>query len=289
MTAGRLRMPEIERLAADVLLIAQPVELDGRVSWIPSHVRGTWPVNRYLIRGTGRIALVDTGLACHRDALLEALRPLVADRALDVLLTRAVSLESVGNAAALLDEFPDSTVITTNTLPTADLLHGARRFTDRHVAHGDVIDFDGESRLTFMEAPLKTLFTTWVFDERSRVLFTSDAFGFPAGERDPRELRRYLLARHDWIAHADTDALIERIDRCFDVRDVEVVAPATGAPVVGRAAVKQLREAVTAAIAVKQPVQAFRRPRYASGGGGARASAPAPPEDRGVRGLGTGG
>jgi flavorubredoxin len=150
-------------------------------------------------------------------------------------------------------------------------------------SRGDVINFDGESRLTFIEAPLKTLFTTWVFDDRSRVLFTSDALGFPAGERDARELRRYLLARHDWIAHADTDALIERIDRCFDVYEVEVVAPATGAPVVGRAAVQELREAVTAAIAVRQPVRAFRRPRGASGGDGGRVAAPGPAEDAGVR------
>jgi flavorubredoxin len=249
-------MVDVTTLTPGVVRIAQQIELDGRVSWVPPDVRGPWDVNRYVILGDGRAAMIDTGLACHRDELLRVVGDLLTDgRGLDLVITRAVSPECVGNAAALIDAFPDTRVITTNSLPTPDLLHGHRLFTDRHVAHGDSLAFDRVDELQFIEAPLKTLYTSWVFAPRSGVLFTSDAFGFPDHEQHPEVIRRYLLARHDWLERADPQPLADRLATCFERYDVRVIAPGTGAPIVGREAVRKLLDAVSAAIGTSRHPQ----------------------------------
>src|SRR5262245_9203282 len=85
--ANRLACPR--RLTSSLVRLGSYVELDGRVSWAPYSPGRVQPLNCYLLRKDGRAVLIDTGVAAHREIVLEQLWDrLPQDETLSVFLTR---------------------------------------------------------------------------------------------------------------------------------------------------------------------------------------------------------
>lgn len=133
--------------------------------------------NAFLIRGKNKTALIDTADPDFTEAFLETLE--TADiKAPDYVIVLHTEQDHSGSLSALLKKYPDIHLVGTKEVAklTATHLHiSAERFDI--VGEDDVLDLGGHT-LRFIKIP----FAHWpdntmVFDEESKVLFSSDLFG----------------------------------------------------------------------------------------------------------------
>ena len=240
--------------------LGESVPLDGRVSWFPAHARGSAPLNCYLLVEDDAALLIDTGLPCHRGALLEQLGALLPSGAhLAILHTRIAEYDSVGNTAAVCAAFPVERlyahfptrlmlVSTGGAPPDAPLAD-----SEEVVAQiGQSIPLNGGGReLVLVGAPLRLLLTFWAYDTGTRTLFTSDSFGhvrLDEREPGPEDVREQLFAKFDWLNEADRGPLLDELHELFQTHDVETIAPMHGRSIRGRKAVARHVELVERAL-----------------------------------------
>src|SRR5687768_651950 len=99
-------MSPLIHLAPGVDVLANPYEVDGRVSWHGKGVRGWATANCALVRDGDRALLIDTGLTIHRDEMLSGLRGLLgATDRLEVFTTRVGEFDSVCNLVDVIGTF----------------------------------------------------------------------------------------------------------------------------------------------------------------------------------------
>jgi flavorubredoxin len=247
----------IERIAEDILVLTDLVPIDGRVSWIPPEARGFEPYNEYVVLSDERALLIDTGVALHEESLLESLREVIGPRELVVFVTR-IELDCLGNLGRIFDLFPRVQVTTSNIVPLLKLVHVADStpppIPPVRLPVGSTLAEFGFPRLRIHEALLRTLGSTWLWDEKTATLFTTDIFctdmlSSPdesvlrwdrTGLQSPQDIRNFVLRKFDWLETADSAKLLPPWEKFFSQVQPAALAPIHGRIQVGQDLVKQV-------------------------------------------------
>lgn len=236
--------PSTESLAdGAVSVLHLPIRLDGRIAAYPATLRGEAMVNLYLLREGRKALLVDTGFSAHEPDVLAWLREhLPIDHDLSLIALRQSEFDSVCNVVPIVNRFNVSTVFGAQSQgmswfgfrPDARLEGRAATVAYTAVKQGPITVLGDASRaISVIQPALRLLTTHWLFDPRSRTLFTSDAFGHLSGDEandvDADELREYLATtRYWWLAGARTDTIVDWLDSVFDTFRVDRIASAYG-------------------------------------------------------------
>lgn len=263
----------------ELYALCNPYAVDGRVTWHDPQARGFAPMNTYVLREGGHALLIDTGISIHTDALLAELAEVLGERSeLAVLHTRIGEYTTICNTIPIAERFGIATVHSEQG--------DSPRWVDFRPGHGrdagapqplagarielfsvpDTIAVDPAATrvLDIFHATLRLLPTSWVYDRRTRTLFTSDVFTHlvapdsdgpwvVTAETDPSTVelvRRHLLStRYWWLAGARLEAIRESIAETFARHDVETVAPDFGCIIRGRELVARHVEMLDAILA----------------------------------------
>jgi len=252
-------------LATDALhVLANPYPVDGRVTWHAPAARGFAPMNTYLLREGSHALLIDTGVSLHTRELLAELDALLAAPCeLAVLHTRIGEYTTISNTIPIAERFPIATVHSEQD--------DSPRWVDFRPGHGrdagapdalpatrieiftvpDTIAVDpARARvLEIFHATLRLLPTSWLYDARTRTLFTSDLFSgvIRASPQGPwvvaadddattvDDMRSHLLeTRYWWLAGARLEPIRAAVADVFARHDVETIAPDFGCVLHGR-------------------------------------------------------
>jgi glyoxylase-like metal-dependent hydrolase (beta-lactamase superfamily II) len=193
-------------------------------SYFPLPGLGVLPVNAFVVRSRQPM-LVDTGLACLRGPFLDALRSVIDPEALKWIWLTHTDADHIGNLAAVAKEAPNARIITTYLgLGKMGLLELPIPPERTWLLNpGQSLDL-GDRRITAVKPPsYDAPETTGFIDERTRVLFSADAFGAlmhePAEEVSdipPARLRDGMLtwATVDapWLNITDAGRFAARLD-----------------------------------------------------------------------------
>lgn len=264
----------IELGAGGPLAFCNPYRVDGRVSWHAERLRGWAPMNSYLLRGAAEAVLIDPGLSIHREEILRQVEDELGDRELELLLLRQGEFDSICNVAPLVDrfgvrrihgEFTDAFIwadVVTEPRLFAAALEGPENLVLRP---DEGLEIAGWGHLEAIRTTLRLLNTLWLWDERSRTLFTSDSFSYlvaddpggpwvlEAGEEDTTTVadvaEHLATTRYWWLRGADVTEIREWLRGVFATREVETIAPAFGRLIRGRDAVLRHRDLLDQAIA----------------------------------------
>lgn len=246
-------MSKVEQITEDIFVLTDLIAIDGRVSWIPPHTKGFEPHNSYVVLSDDRALLIDTGVAAREESLLTSLRELIGNRRLFIFITR-IELDCLGNLARILEVIPGAQVTTSNIVPLFNLIHVVETtppaLPPRRILIGNTLAEAGFSRLKIYEAVIRTLGATWLWDEKSGTLFTTDIFNTDMltdraqsvlhreedESQSPEAMREFILQKFDWLEFADTSKLAANWDRFFSQVHPSIIAPVHGRIQVGKAA-----------------------------------------------------
>ena len=140
--------------------------------------------NIYLISGSKKIALVDTGIGFQVDDTIVNLKKMLNGRKLDILILTHRHFDHVGGANAIIKEFSPKVYAGRYDAPPlregdTDSTLGTKfggTFSPIEVndlKEGDVMDLGGH-RLRVLETPGHTIGSIAIYDETSGALFTGD-------------------------------------------------------------------------------------------------------------------
>ncbi|MGH2849001.1 MAG: hypothetical protein ACRDLP_00110 [Solirubrobacteraceae bacterium] len=239
------------------------------MTWHPPEARGFAPLNTYVCREDDHSLIIDTGISLHTDELLDQLGSLLPPSPPPAVLhTRIGEYTTISNTAPIAERFGISTIHSEqrDSPRWVDFRPGHGRDVDRFAALQaatislftvpDTIRVDpgGSRSLDIFHATLRLLPTSWLYDRRTRTLFTSDVFTHvmraePVGpwvvtagldDTSVEQVRRHLLAtRYWWLAGAKLEAIRASIDDTFDRYEVETIAPDFGCVLHGRDVVRR--------------------------------------------------
>ncbi|MBI5656263.1 MAG: FprA family A-type flavoprotein [Geobacter sp.] len=193
--------------------------------------RGT-SYNSYLIRGKDKIAVIDTVKEKRSEEFLAKVKSLVGKEKVDYIIVNHAEPDHSGSLAAMLEQYPAATVVSTQAAKTflGNLVH--REFPSQVVKDGDTIDLGG-ARLRFIMAPYlhwpDTMFTLL---EEEGILFTCDAFGthYSGDSLFNDELHDFTPDMHfyfDCIVRPFKDKVISAINKIRNERIV-IICPSHG-------------------------------------------------------------
>lgn len=252
----------------ELAVLGGMIPLDERVSWVPSTVKGWQPSNCYLLTEPSSALLVDSGLAIHRnlvlDGLTEALGP---DGALSIFFTRG-EMDCVSNLEPISERFDVLALFTGGVVNPFDAFDevnrlrykGRRQQIDVRSEGGDAMPRTPKIEIsptrTFeIESPLFRLLPTfWGWDNTTGTIFTSDVFthGVVAKKTDSPvvdsttddtttvdDVIDHLLAKYEWLRKASTAPIQEWLADRFATLQPEIIAPTRGCVLQGRTVVNR--------------------------------------------------
>ena len=228
------------------------IELDGRISWAPPIPGRFTPNNCYAVAEADRVYLIDTGVAAHREIVIDQLKGLLPpDRPVTAFLTRSEYMCS-GNLAAICNTGSIEELVTTSRNPFAGSTEIVRGLTDNvrrtEPDRGSIVPLGSSENLLIIPPLLRLLGMFWVYDKQSKTMFTSDLFGHVSVASPSLQpivddladddttydtVRNHTLMRYHWLPMATTEPLIAWMEHVFDTYEVEVIAPTSGAVLVG--------------------------------------------------------
>jgi glyoxylase-like metal-dependent hydrolase (beta-lactamase superfamily II) len=249
--------PSDANFAAGVYRLGGIEAIDGRISWAPDWKGSFLPISCYLVVEDEEAVLVDTGVPAHRAAIAEQVRA-IGPKRLQLTATRLNEFDSMGNALSLAGILPVDAIhlhfpalrwvaYEPDGVSPAQL---EKTVEARLLADGDAISVDRRGRrpLEVLSAPVRLLKTSWLFDDASGTLFSSDAFGhvpcdskqgsvsLSAGEdtTSAADVRASLSPKLRWLFGANLREIRVEIETIFSERDVRAIAPGLGRVLVGR-------------------------------------------------------
>ncbi|WP_037367996.1 MBL fold metallo-hydrolase [Amycolatopsis orientalis] len=229
-----------------VVRLGGSVPLDGRVSWAPADVRGTQPLNCYLVRSAEGAVLIDTGVRVHAARIVAQLRESVPENTpLAVVLTRT-EMDCCLNLPEIEAAFPVTAVHYTGgiTVPVVDAPR--ERITVEEGRPAELEPIPGIP-LRIHAPRLRLLPTLWPYDPLSQTLFTSDSFCHTRTEADdapdPAAVAAQLRVKFSWLDHADPAPVLDDLRAVFAADPVRAIAPGHGFPLLGRETVEAHVEA----------------------------------------------
>lgn len=237
-------------------------QLDGRVSSYPEAARGFTAANCYLLKQDDGALLLDTGFAVHEAAILEQLGELLdPGTPLHLFPLRINEFMSVCNAMPIAQRF--NVVACYAPFPDVDCwldfnwdgrdgdgaaplsVETALLSSEQQLQVGA----SGARPVAAFSAPIRLINTSWIYDEATRTLFSSDMFTHnwrdnPDGPwliagndaaATPDFVRSFLLnTRYWWLEGAAIDPLRREIADVFERYDIETIAPGYGCILQGR-------------------------------------------------------
>lgn len=250
--------PAVEVVPGRIHRLGGFIALDGRISWAPAMPGRFTPNSCYTVMEADRIYLIDTGVAAHRDTIIAQLEALLPPgRPVTAFLTRSEYMCS-GNLAAICNIGCIEELVTTSRNPFAGSTEIVRGLTDNvrrtEPDRGSIVPLGSSENLLIIPPLLRLLGMFWVYDKQSRTMFTSDLFGHasvaspseppivddPAADETTYEtVRDHTLMRYHWLPIATTAPLIAWMENVFDTYDIEVIAPTSGAVLVGAPVVRK--------------------------------------------------
>ena len=242
-------------------------QLGGRASAYPSDADGYSVCNCYLLKEGNRALLLDSGLTAHADSLISQINGLIdPGTRLSVYPLRINEFMSVANVEALADAFDVEQCYSSNADAAVWVDFGAR--SDRPGAQASVLKTTMVKRsqrlhvgdeslgraLEAFQAPIRLIGTRWIYDEKTRTLFTSDSFSWEwslqadgpwflddaSCTTTSAHVRSFLLnTRYWWLEGGDTATLRRKLAQVFEQYDIENLAPGYGRVLRGRDLVKR--------------------------------------------------
>ena len=237
-------------------------ELDGRASSYPNSARGFAPANCYLLKQDDGALLLDTGFAAHERAIMDQLAKLLEpDMPLHLFPLRVNEFMSVCNAMPIAERF--NVIACYAPIPDIDCWldfnwdgrdgEGAAPLSiETAVLNAQQqlqVGTSGERPIAAFNAPIRLINTSWIYDEATRTLFSSDMFAHHwrddpdgpwmiAGNDDVASsdwVRSFLLnTRYWWLEGAAIDPLRREVAAVFERYDIETIAPGYGCILQGR-------------------------------------------------------
>jgi len=250
-----------ELVAGKVYALHNTFELNGKISAYPEKARGFSPANCYLLIDEKAAMLLDTGYTAHEGAILEQLDSLLdREMPLSIFPLRINEFMSVCNTMAIAKRF--NVVECFSNVPNIEewvefeTLRGEERnpiLKTTLLGRGEQSQvFLGEKRkINVLTAPIRLISTRWIYDESSKILFSSDMFShiwsdfenspwqIGNNETDPvtdfKFVRSYLLnTRYWWIEGAHTKPIRNAIDDIYSRFNIQTIAPGYGTILRGR-------------------------------------------------------
>lgn len=251
----------IELGAGRVYAMQNTFELNGRISAYPESARGYSVANCYLLKEGDRAMLLDTGYAAHEGEILGQLGSLIGpDVPLSLFPLRINEFMSVSNAMAIAKRF--NVVECFSNVPDIEdwIEFETLRDEERNpilkttlIGRGDHSRVNlGPSRIVdVLNAPMRLISTRWIYDEESKILFSSDMFSHVWSDRDDGPwllddneedgvtdfsfVRSFLLnTRYWWIEGANLSPIRKAVAEVYDRFDIETIAPGYGTILNGR-------------------------------------------------------
>jgi flavorubredoxin len=251
----------IELGAGRVYAMQNTFELNGRISAYPESARGYSVANCYLLKEGDRAMLLDTGYAAHEVEILGQLGSLIGpDVPLSLFPLRINEFMSVSNAMAIAKRF--NVVECFSNVPDIEdwVEFETLRDEERNpilkttlIGRGDHSRVKlGPSRIVdVLNAPIRLISTRWIYDEESKILFSSDMFSHVWSDRDDGPwmlgdneedgvtdfsfVRSFLLnTRYWWIEGANLSPIRKAVAEVYDRFDIETIAPGYGTILNGR-------------------------------------------------------
>ena len=237
-------------------------EIGDGISWVAKGVTGYEPINCYLLLEEGGALLVDTGVPLHKQTVAAQLDGLIGrERATQIFLTR-FEADCLGNMPTLTADFRISAVNGGGNLNPFDFFDDLS--TDEQLRHdyqvekvrihpGGAVEVAPGRTVELVVTPLRLLTTFWGYDAATKTLFTSDSFGHAqvaTASTTPvidssndtitlDQVREHLLTKFEWLRGAETEPLIEEVDRIFQSHPIDIIAPTTGSVLMGRDVVER--------------------------------------------------
>lgn len=235
--------------------------VESLADWYPTGEELHLSQNAYLICDEETL-LFDTLTPVGKEAVVEQVETLLDGRGLDYLVISHPEANHAGNTGAILDAFPEATLVAPEQGSHHDLF--GLGDDDLLVGDGDTIDL-GERTVEFLD-PLfyDHGMTTWMRETTTETLFTVDFLGF---EHVPGEclqfadeletpvtasrLERFNSYAFTWLRYVDTDETDAALDEI-----IEEIAPSAIAPAHGQV----IREDATATLEkMRTAIHAFSR------------------------------
>ncbi|HYZ47517.1 MAG TPA: MBL fold metallo-hydrolase [Sphingomonas sp.] len=194
----------------------------------------------YLVLGTERTMLVDTGNAQDWPRIEGDVERFLAGRTLDFVFPTHGELPHCGLLTAWLDKYPDALAV--GSLRDFPLYYPDYADRMRSVAAGEAIDL-GDRRIVFLPPVWRDLRDTlWAFDTTERTLFVADAFAYLHYHEADRcdhliseqplpavEMIKYFNERAMyWTRFTDTERSFADIDEMLAVLRPKLIATAHG-------------------------------------------------------------
>lgn len=231
------------------------VPMEGRVTWAPRSETGYQPCNTYVLVGAGAdMLIIDPGLPWVEAEVLSGLRKVLPQGSRPrVFLTRA-QLDCCGNLTKVSSEYAIQEVFTGGLRNPFDAFDDAASATVGWSPDSMLQRSPSEAGLEVHNAALRMLATFWGYDRDTKTLFTSDSFTHTtvrnaadmpvvSAENDHdctlQDVRAHMLATFWWLQYADKRAIREDLQRLFETRDVEIIAPSRGCVIMGHEAVSR--------------------------------------------------
>jgi flavorubredoxin len=211
---------------------------DRDPEWYETGCEAYVPQCAYLVDGGAETLLFDTLSPASTDEILTAVDDLVGGRGLDYLVVSHPDVPHAGNALAILEEHPETTLVA----PGYGNDHELYRLDEGiHVTEGDEIDLGDRvvafHEATFLDAPV----SVWMTERETGTLFPVDWMGFVHldeerlrfvdeldGEFDPSRLVEFHGRVLFWYQYVDVEKTNAEIDRLVEKFDPAIVAPAHG-------------------------------------------------------------
>ncbi|MFT5180986.1 MAG: flavorubredoxin [Alphaproteobacteria bacterium] len=255
-----------ELAAGRVYALHNTFELNGRISAYPETARGFAPANCYLLIDDDAAMLLDSGYTIHEGAILEQLDSLLdREMPLSIFPLRLNEFMSVNNVMAIAKRF--NVVECFSPVPDVEewvefeTLRGEERNPTLKTTllgrgdHSQVI-LGPNRTVDVLNAPIRLISTRWIYDEASKILFSSDMFSHIWSDIEDRPwqlgdneddnvtdfpfVRSYLLnTRYWWIEGANMTPVRQAVNDVFENFDIQTIAPGYGTILCGRSHVER--------------------------------------------------
>jgi flavorubredoxin len=248
VTAG----PAVPLLSTAAYALGATVSHKSDIHWVPAGCQRDVPLNCFLLVEGRSGMIIDTSFPVVGPVILEQAQSIELDD-LQIVYTRAVEYDSVGNADLFVDRYEVSKVWSHFAsyewvyLRTMDPLPFPPPFDSCTFGADGPLSLGPARPLQTINAKLRLLAAAWVYDPATRILFTSDSFSHVmAPEPGVRvvtlqndtttvdDVHRHLLAKFNWMQGANTAPLAEFVTKLFDSHDIEQIAPSFGCVIRGR-------------------------------------------------------
>ena len=200
----------------------------------------------YIILGSEKTLMVDTGHFGHWYALEEQLESVLQGRTLDYVFPTHQEIPHAGNLGRLLELYPEAKAV--GDVRDYHLFHPEIDLDRLQImGDGDRVSL-GDRDFVFVEAIWKDLSgTMWGYDSKIETLFTSDGFGMVHMHEDdicdlmPHEMPEVVLDTHRQryaapfvgFRYQDQKEKIAKFKALQEKIPIKVIASAHGGPLIG--------------------------------------------------------